>query len=267
MFKSKTDLIVVLTVFDADALRLSVPPLQKLGRSFTLIVYNDNPNQVIERRTIRHFGWHGPLHIINSDKNYGEFESRINAIKSVRELNVSGNWIIFLDQDDVLLDACVPDVTENIFAIVQNATIISDNITDMFKINSSWTDGGEYGKNGPHFEITGTILRRTIVQEFADFITDILPKLYRDLRHTRYRVPIANLLWGALKSFVQIRHPEMSPIYMNRTNYVAIKLGNAPVKYGRRTPNGANANAAISETIKRFMKTFESAAKIVASNA
>ena len=124
------------------------------------------------------------------------------------------------------------------------------NITDTLKINPSWVGGCEYGKNGPHFEITGTIIRRAILDEFADFITDILQKLYRDLRHTRYRVPVGSVLWLALKSFMHLCHPEMLPIYMNRTNYVAIKMGHAAVKYGRRTPIGANAQAAIAETIK-----------------
>lgn len=264
MFKRKTNLIVVMTVMDVDALRVSLPPLHRLERLFTLVIYNDNPNQKIERRAVRRLGWHGALYIINSDKNYGEFESRINAIKSVRNLNISGDWVLFADQDDVLLDADVPNVSDNIFAIVQNTTVLSDNITDVFKINSSWVGGCEYGKNGPHFEITGTIIRRAILDEFADFITDILPKLYRDLRHTRYRVPVGSVLWLALKSFMHVRHPEMSPIYMNRTNYVAIKMGYAAVKYGRRTPIGANAQAAIAETIKRFLKTVDASAKIVA---
>ena len=267
MFKSKTNLAVVITVMDADALRISVPALVKIGRAFTLIIYNDNPNQNIERRMLRRMGWRGPLHIINADKNYGEFESRINAVKSMRGLKILCDWIVFLDADDVLLDAGVPNVTENIFAIVQNATTISDNITDIFKITPSWVNGGGQGNNGPHFEITGTIICRCVLDEFADFITEILPKLNRDLRHTRYRVPIAQVLWLALKAFMQLRHPDMSPIYMNQTNYVAIKMGHAPVKYGRRTPIGANAQAMINETIKRFLKTFESAAKIVARAA
>lgn len=267
MFKSKADLAVVITVMDADALRISVPALAKLGRTFTLVVYNDNPNQNIEHRMLRRLGWRGPLHIINADKNYGEFESRINAVRTMRGLKIPGNWIMFVDAGDVLLDAGVPNVTENIFAILQNATTLGDNITDIFKIAPSWVNGCECGKNGPHFEITGTIIRRCVMDEFADFITEILPKLNRDLRHTRYRVPIAQVLWLALKAFMQLRHPDMLPIYMNQTNYVAIKMGHAPVKYGRRTPVGANAQAMINETIKRFLKTFTSAAKIVARAA
>ena len=267
MFKSKTNLIVVITVFDADALRISVPQLRNLGRSFTLVVYNDNPNQCLERRTIRRLGWGGALHIVNASNNSGEFESRVNAIKSLRNLNISGNWVLFLDADDILLDANIPNVAENIFAIVQNTINLSDNITDIFKVNSLWVNGAEYGTNGPHFEITGTIIRRNILDEFADFITDIMPKLHRDLRHTRYRVPVAELLWLALKIYVRIRHANMLPIYMNRTNYVAIKMGHAPIKYGRRIPNTAKANSAINETTKRFLKTFESAVKSVAHDA
>ncbi len=264
MFKSKNDLVVIMTVMDTDALRISLTQLHRLKRNFTLVIYNDNPNQKVERRTVRRMGWNCALYIINSDKNYGEFESRIHAIKSIRNLNIRGNWFLFVDQDDVLLDADLPNVSDNIFAIVQNATILSDNITEIFKINPSWVGGCEYGKNGPRFEITGTIIRRNVLDEFANFITDISQKLYRDLRHTRYRVPVGVVLWLALKSFMQVRYPEMSPIYMNRTNYVAIKMGHAAVKYGRRTPNGANANAAISETIKRFLKTVNASAKVVA---
>jgi hypothetical protein len=264
MFKRKNNLALVMTVFDTDALRISLPPLHRLERFCTLVIYNDNPNQIINRRTIRRMGWHGVLHIINSDKNTGEFESRFNAVKEMRKLKIACDWVMFIDQDDVLLDACVPAVSENIFAVVQNATVLNDNITDMFKITPNWANGTECGKTRPNFEITGTIIRRTVLDEFTDLMVDILPKLYRDLRHTRYRVPIAQLMWLSLKEFMQVRHPEMMPIYMNRTNYVAIKMGHAAVKYGRRTPMGKTAQVAISETIKKFLKTVNASAKIVA---
>ncbi|MBO4480704.1 MAG: hypothetical protein J5742_03740 [Alphaproteobacteria bacterium] len=267
MFKSKTNLTVVITVVNADALRLSLPPLNRIHQRFNLVIYNDNPELCIDRRKVKRIGWRGASYIINADKNYGELESRLNAIKQLQNMDIHTDWIVFVDQDDVLLDASVPDVSDNIFAVVQNATTLSEDITDIFKITPAWVNGCECGRTGPHFAITGTIIRTPIFAEFADFITNILPKLYRDLRHTRYRVPLDSLLWLALKGFVRVMHPDMSPIYMNRTNYVAMKMGFAPIKYGRRNPEGAPAHAAVDETVKRFLKTIESAVKILAQNA
>ena len=257
MFNKYRNLVVIIPVFDFDALRISVPPLRKLNRNFTLVIYNDNPGKSISRRDIRRLGWHGPLHIVNADKNYGEFESCINAIDYVRNSNIKTDWVLFLDSCDILIDSVIPDVPKNVFAIVQNATTLSDTITDIFKINDTWVNGTEYGITGTHFNMAGTIVRIPVMIEYITLLKDNLEKLCKILCRGKYCIPINAAMWTGLNAFMRIAHPDMSPIYMNRTNCVAIKMGHASVKYGRRMPIDTTAQKVVSDTVNRFVKAVE----------
>ena len=66
MFKRKTQILVGLTTFYNEYLHVSVPALARLGRRFTLIIHNDNPDTRVSRRQIRRLGYRGKLHIINT---------------------------------------------------------------------------------------------------------------------------------------------------------------------------------------------------------
>ena len=268
MFKSKSNIVVAITTLDFDALRISLPPLRRLRESFTLVIHNDNPAMELRRGAVRKMYPHGKLYIINSEQNFGELESRIKTIEYIRDKKILGDWIVFANDDDVLIDLTVPNIDENKFAVVQNATNLSENLTDIFKISRTWTDGAPVGKTGPHFEITGTMIRAKILFEFAEFMRTIMTDTEKLLAAIKYRVPASEFLWAGLNAFVRVRHPEMSPIYMNRTNYVAIKMGRATTKYGRTIPNNATAHKAVADTIKKFIKLVESNAiqNMVAEN-
>ncbi len=267
MFNHKPHLIVAITTMDLDALRLSLPPLGRLRQKFTLVIHNDNPAMCLGRGTVRKMYPRGKLHIINTEQNVGELESRIKTIEYIRDKNIPCDWIIFVDDDDVLIDVGIPSVGENIFAIVQDATTLYESLTDIFKISNKWTLGAPVGKTGPHFDITGTTIRAKILFEFAEFMRRIMPDTGKLLANTKYRVPVSTLLWAGLNAFVRNRHPDMSPIYMNRTNYVAIKMGRATTKYGHIIPTNATAHKAISETIKKFTDLIDAAAQnMVAEN-
>lgn len=268
MFGHKPHLVVAITTMDLDALRVSLPPLRRLRQKFTLVIHNDNPVMQLGRGMVRRMYPRGKLHIINTDQNLGELESRIKTIEYIRDNKIPCDWIIFADDDDVLIDVGIPSVGENIFAIVQDATTIYESLTDIFKISNKWTLGAPVGKTGPHFDITGTMIRAKILFEFAEFMRGIIPDADKLLANTKYRVPISTLLWAGLNAFARVRHPDMSPIYMNRTNYVAIKMGRATTKYGRTIPNNATAHKAISETIKKFTGLIDTVAaqNIVAEN-
>ncbi|MBO4700357.1 MAG: hypothetical protein J5620_01260 [Alphaproteobacteria bacterium] len=268
MFGHKPHLVVAITTMDLDALRVSLPPLRRLRQKFTLVIHNDNPVMQLGRGMVRRMYPRGKLHIINTDQNLGELESRIKTIEYIRDNKIPCDWIIFADDDDVLIDVGIPSVGENIFAIVQDATTIYESLTDIFKISNKWTLGAPVGKTGPHFDITGTMIRAKILFEFAEFMRGIIPDADKLLANTKYRVPISTLLWAGLNAFARVRHPDMSAIYMNRTNYVAIKMGRATTKYGRTIPNNTTAHKAISETIKKFTGLIDTVAaqNIVAEN-
>ncbi len=252
MFERKPHIVVAITTFDLDALRVSLPPLGRMRERFTLVIHNDNPAICLTRGAVRRMYPRGKLHIINAGQNRGELKSRIALVNYIRDKNIPCDWIVFVDDDDVLIECTVPNVGPDIFAIVQNATTLSESLTDIFKISRGWTNGAPIGKTGPHFDITGTMIRAKILFEFAEFMQPIIPDTEKLLATTKYRVPISTLLWAGINTFVQVRHPTYAPIYMNRTNYVAIRMGRATTKYGRTVPANAPAHKTISETIKKF---------------
>ena len=268
MFKHKTNIIIAITTFDLDALRVSLPPLRRLREHFTLVIHNDNPAMELRRGMVRKLYPRGKIHIINSERNRGELESRIQTIEFIRDKKIPCDWIMFTDDDDILIDCSVPNVDKNTFAIVQNATTLCESLIDVFKISRTWVNGTPIGKTGPHFDINGTLIRANILFEFAECLRGIYDSVDKLIQSTKYRVPVSSLLWTGLNSFVRIRHPEMSPIYMNRTNYVAIKLGNAATRYGRTAPTGATAQKAVADITKKFTKLVELAAaqNMVAEN-
>lgn len=259
MFARKSDLVIAITTYDIDALRLSIPAVRRCARDATLVIHNDNHEIELSRDFVRGTGWRGALHIINEKNNLGEFESRIATLEYIDSEKIPGNWILFVDDDDALIDATVPNVSASTFAIVQNATTISDNITDIFKISPKWTAGSEYGKTGAHFDIAGTLVRRDAAIEFAHFMRTILPEIKKIEHGFKYRVPVGAIMWVGLKTFIRVRYPEMSAIYMNQTNYVSIKLGRATHKYGLRMVPATSARTFNNNVIKKFTEMFERA--------
>ena len=260
MFNRKSDLAIAITTYDIDALRLSIPAVRRYARDAILVIHNDNPGIELSRDFVRRAGWRGTAHIINKKNNLGEFESRIAALEYINREKIPCNWVLFIDDDDALIDATVPNVSESTFAIVQNATTISENITDIFKITPKWTAGSEYGKTCAHFDITGTLIRRDVAIEFAYFMRAILPEIKKIEHGFKYRVPAGTIMWTGLKTFMRWQHPDMSAIYMNQTNYVSIKLGRATQKYGMRMVPATSAKTFNANVIKKFTKMFERAA-------
>ena len=257
---NKPRIIVAITTFDLNTLNVSVPPLRRFGRQITLVIHNDNPARQMTEYMVRKMRPWGKTYIINSEKNFGELESRLRTIEFIRDKKIPGDWIVFLDDDDVLIDAGVPNVDSNTFAVIQNATTISDNFSDVFKISPSWTDGTPIGKTGPHFEITGTTIRANILFEFTDLMRPIMPYICKILSHSRYRVPISAMMWSGLNTMVRTIYPTMSAIYMNRTNYVSIHLGHAKAKYGKTVPTGAGATKTIATMTQKFNEIIGAAA-------
>lgn len=250
MFRHKPHIVVAITTTDLDALRVSLPPLRRVARGAVVVIYNNNLGEKLTRRIVRALHPRGKIYIINPEKNLGELESHIDMVEFIRDKKIPCDWIMFVGATDILIDMNVPNVNRDTFAIVQNATTLSDSVTDVFKVSPAWTNGAPIGKTGPHFEINGTLIRSSIIFEFMDFLRTILPDVNDLLTHARYRVPASPLIWAGINTFVRTRHPEMSPIYMNRTNLVVIKLG-------RDDTRGLIPQKTIASTIKKFTKMIE----------
>lgn len=237
MFNKNPRFIVAVNNSNLDALRVSVPPLRRFKNKFNLVVFNGGADEKTLLRMVRNLGWRGNLHIINSEKNLAELDAYIAMIDFVRDSKIDAEWIMTLGDSDVLIDACVPNVSDNIFAIVQDATSLCDSHIDLFKINPAWVHGTDCGKTGPHFEINGTMIRAKVLFEFIDFIRPILIQIKKIIREEKCSLSMA--MWEMLNTMMRARHPEMSPIYMNQTNYVAINLGTIGAKRMAKNKTGA----------------------------
>ena len=88
MFRQKSRVIVGLTTYYNENLIISMSGLARLGKNITLVIHNDNPDIKLSRRRIRHMGFQGRLHIINSDYNKGTLDSRLEIIKYAKEHNL-----------------------------------------------------------------------------------------------------------------------------------------------------------------------------------
>lgn len=227
MFRPKKNLVIAITAFDADALRFSVPPLRAFTRDAVLVLYNDNPDLNLTRDNIKKLGWRGETHIINSDESRGALNARIAIMDYVVEHCCTADWLVFVNDTDVLINTEIPEVSKNAFAVVQNATVLSDKVTDIFKIAHSWALGTEYGKTGPRFDITGPLLRTMFLGDFSAFLKKLVPHIEKIAHGARTPTPFGAIMWAALVAFMRAKYPQTAPIYMNRTNYVAIQLGGA----------------------------------------
>ena len=113
----KSNIVVGITTFNNEMLRVSVPWIGKIRQKFTLVIYNDNPMATITRRQIRRLGYCGDLIIINSDENVGQFRARMAIVDTAREIHPK--WIIFCDDDDILSDTDIPNVAKRQYSHFQ----------------------------------------------------------------------------------------------------------------------------------------------------
>ena len=138
MMRRKPNIIVGLTTFNNEMLRISVPALGKIRQKFTLIVHNDNPMTTVSRRQIRKLGYCGDLQIINANENVGELRARLAIIDAAQALNP--DWIIFCNDDDIMTDIEIPNVSDDNFAIIQNAIILRHRVGDLLRAMECATD-------------------------------------------------------------------------------------------------------------------------------
>ena len=147
MIRKKANLVIGLTTFNNEMLRISVPALGKFAQKFTLVIHNDNPVTTVSRRQIRRMGYCGDLHIINSTQNVGLMRSRMAIVQEIRNIGINPDWFVFCDDDDILVNIDMPDVSNENFAVIQNAIAIRHRMGDMLRAMDSPTDIDPDGEN------------------------------------------------------------------------------------------------------------------------
>ena len=113
-----------------------------------------------------------------------------------------------------------------VFAVLQNSVFVRARVLDLLRIldnPATYTiDDDVMQLIKPHIGFKGTFIRYDIACEFGKIINDNAEKLVQILEKLNVMVPVNMLMWSGLNTFVRNAHPEMSPIYMDETNYMTI---------------------------------------------
>lgn len=229
-------LIIGLTTFETEFLRISVPAIAKLKVPVFLIIHNDNPDKKIKWWQIRKMGYFGPLRIINNTENEGVLKSRLNIVSKIEKLKLPFKWLMFADDGDIIRDITIPKLTQDTFAIMQNTMIVKHSLINLLRLldnTGCMIDNQDSILKRPNKEIRGTLLCRKTFIEFAKLLNKILPELQEFEKRLSYLPPYNDIIWSYLQMYGEKFMPGIKPIYMDRTSYVVIDLDTAQKKYGK----------------------------------
>ena len=269
MFRTKTNFIVGLTTYNTENLEISVRGLAQLNKEFVLIVCADNPDKKVTKKQIRSLGYKGPLHIINNQYNVGTLNARLAILKAVRERKINAEWVIFVDDDDILTNIDTPVVSQDNFAIVQNMVVLRTRLIDVLRVMKKPADYTVDNENvflvRPHIGITGTLIRINIALRMLDVMNDAQQEISDINERLSFRPPVDMMMWSALNIIAQHDNQNATPIYMDRVNYIATDIDTAPTKYGMRLQPTKNAKQQIEQTIAKYNTAIRNALMAVAA--
>ena len=261
MLNKKVNIVVGLTTFNTEMLQISIPALGKLKQKFLLVIYNDNPTATVSRHQIRKLGYTGKIEIINTSEKVGVLRGRMKIVDEIKKLKSLPDWIIFNDDDDILTDLTIPEVSDNIFSIVQNSIIIRHRLQDLMRaINNSTSidiDGENVIISRPNMYFVGMLIRTSLLIETFDFIKPLLESIEKIDNSLGYRPPVDLMLRTLLTMYAKFKNPDLSPIYMDKVNYIKTELDTATVKYDKLNKPARN----ITEHYKRAIAKYETLIK------
>lgn len=260
MLTGKRRLIIGLTTFHNEMLRISVPALSRTHQKFLLIIYNDNPQTKITTRQIRRLGYHGQLHIINTHENVGLMRARLAIIKEMKTIQPHAEWVIFAEDDDILSNIEIPHVGSDNFAIIQNAVAVHGSLADLMCAikapNECCPDGKNITLLRPNIGLAGTPVRAGIMTGMADIAGMAMDKI-REIDGTlEYLPPVNAIMWSWANMYTKHLNPTAAPIFMDRVNYIKNCLDTTNEKYGRRRMPGKNAAAQYANAAARYDAAF-----------
>lgn len=256
MFSKKINLVIGLTTFNNDMLRLSVPALGRLRGKFYLVVYNDNPTTRVSRRDIRRLGYRGQLHVINSAENIGVLRARMAIMDAVNKKRINPQWIIFINDNDILVNADIPSVGPDVFAVMQNAISLRRRVGDLLSAITSPENCTPDGENTvlmrPHTGICGVLVRHNVLSDMCDILRSHVDALQAIDDELDFLPPFDAIMWALVNTFIRTQNPSASPIYMDTVNYIMCNLDRATTKYGRTVMRGDAARSAYADAIARY---------------
>ncbi len=256
VFRKKVRVIVGLTTYYNENLMISMSGLSRLRGDCVLIIHNDNPDTKVSYQQIRDMGYKGKLYIINSEYNTGLLNSRLSIINFVKQHDIRADWFIFVDDDDILLNIDIPNITEKHFAVIQNMLVIRTRIVDVLRAiqnpaSISCDEENVYTVR-PHIGMAGTLIRKDILLRFATVLHDALPVISDIDESLGFRPPVDIAMWSAMNIIAHDINPDSTPIYMDTVNYIATDVDTAPVKYGLPIQPKKNPKQQIIAAIAKY---------------
>lgn len=267
MMRKKNNIVIGLTTMGNEMLQISVPALGKLRQKFMLVIFNDNPVETVSRRQIRKLGYCGDLEIINSVENMGTLGARMEIVNFVRnKMPAKPDWIVFCDDDDMLIDLEIPDVADDNFAIIQGAYLLNHRVADLLRAINSPNELEPDGENielaRPHIGFAGTPLRTNILFGVADIIPEINDAIQKVNDELDYRAPVDLMMWNFVNMYARAVNPDAVPIYMDKINYIKNNLDSTRMKYGRLTRPVRNREEHYRRALAKYDATFKTALDI-----
>ena len=231
MARPNKSIVIGLTTFSHEFLRISVAGLARMSKNVILVIYNDNPCKQLKYRDIRKLGFRGHLHIINTEENIGTIRARVAILDYVRNNKITAPWFMFANDDDIVLNTDALNIENNIFAIMGNSVVIRSRVLDILRIMNNpddyTIDGIDTQLYAPHIAMSGTFLCMKYILEFGEFLSDVMPGVLEITTNVPFVLPNDVIMWNMFVEYMRASHPDMSPIYMNQTNYLMTKLNNS----------------------------------------
>ena len=256
MFSKNINLVIGLTTFNNDMLRLSVPALGRLRGKFCLVVYNDNPTTTVSRRDIRRLGYRGRLRVINSPENIGVLRARMAIMDYVNKKRINPQWILFINDNDILINADIPSVGPDVFAVMQNAVSLRRRVGDLLSAVTNPENCTPDGENTvlmrPHTGICGVLVRCNVFADMCNVLRPHVDALQKIDDELDFLPPFDAIMWSMVNTFTRSKNPSASPIYMDTVNYIMCNLDRATTKYGRAVIRGNAARSAYADAIARY---------------
>ncbi len=250
MRNSKGRLIVGITTFNVELLRVSVPVLARLRQKIFLIIYNDNPSTRLTRRDIRRMGYRGDLHIINGNGG-GKLRAQMEIADAAQKVSPNSQWIVFVEDDAILTDATVPDVSDDVFAVIQNSITVRKNLVDLFRAMDApgniSPDGDGLILTRPNIGLAGTIVRIQIVAGVYKVMNSLFNDDNNDILDAG---DISNaVMWSLINTYARHENPAATPIYMDCVNYIKTDFNPRSIRTGTRNRAIAKFDAILTDAL------------------
>ena len=181
----------------------------------------------------------------------------------VRKKKLNADWFIFVDDDDILANIVIPNVSKNNFAIIQNMAVVRTRLIDVLRVARNATNYTIDNENiylvRPHVGLAGTLVRYSAVIRMADVMNNALQSISDVDESLTFRPPVDMMMWSALNIIARHDNERATPIYMDTINYIATDVDTCPTKYGMNIQPSKNPTQQISRAIARYDATIRAA--------